>query len=123
MAEVQRMEIDDDYSDNGKFLFAWKSLKHDLDLIYDEDPCVDLAFLTKCYNKVYEYVMHVNKEQIDMRASGKQQFYPGRAQMVSRELYYCLIGFMNDKTDHFVTVIYDNVLKLALFSLLPSVAI
>lgn len=107
MAVVLRMELDDEYSDDGnrQLFIAWKNLKTKLDLIYDEDPCVDMNFLSVCYNEVYEYIMHVNKEQIELRNMGKQEFHPGRTHSISRELYYCLIGFMSDKTDTFARVI------------------
>jgi hypothetical protein len=122
--DVQQMEVDDaeedQYADDGnRQLFkAWRRLKNNLELIYANDQCVDINFLFKCYEEVYEYVMHVNKEQIELRNMGKQEFHPGRTQEISRELYYCLIGFMNDKTEEFKNVImkqFDTIASLLTF--------
>lgn len=106
MSVVRAIEVDVEYNstENRKLVSAWQNLKNKLEKIYAEDSCVDIVFLAECYDQVHEYVSCVNKEQIALRSLGKQQFHPGRSHLVSKELYYCLIGYIGGKTDKFVKV-------------------
>lgn len=105
-AMEEDIEVDTENNDTftRKLVAAWQNLKTKLDKIYCEESCVDLVFLAECYDQVHEFMSAVNKEQIWLRSLGKQQFYPGLSHLVSRELYYCLIGYINGKTDEFAVV-------------------
>ena len=107
MAFVENMDVDyaiDISDETNRQIIFWNSLKKKIELIYNDDPKVDLTFLTTCYDDVYDFVMFENRQQIELRNLGMQQFYPGKTQDLSRELYYYLIGFINEKTEIFAEV-------------------
>lgn len=105
MAFVEDMDVDyNDRDETNRHDVFWESLMKKMTLIYNDDPTVDLTFLTTCYDDVYNFVMYENRQQIELRNLGIQQFYPGRTQDVSRKLYYFLIEFINEKADFFAEV-------------------
>lgn len=127
MASDQEMDDDDYYennenipiaSQNNELVRTWSSLKHSLALVYDEDPRVNLKFLSQCYHEVFSYLMHVNKEYVALRNAGVQEFYPGKTHKISRDLYLVLHSFIEEKSNMFANVkvkfIYVQ-LKLKLF--------
>lgn len=95
---------EEDDGQNNQLVRTWNRMKEKLNLIYDEDPQVNYEFLAKCYDKVFNYLMHVNREQIEQRNAGHQEFHPGKTYEISLDLYLVLIGFINDKTDEFAEV-------------------
>lgn len=98
------MDIEENPVYNSQLVRSWNILENKLTLIYDEHPSVNLLFLSECYNEVFNYLMHVNKEHIEKRNAGTQELHPGRTQEISRDLYLILIGFMYNKTDEFAEV-------------------
>jgi hypothetical protein len=99
----------DERQDNPLFQ-VWNNLKVKLNLIYDEDPIVNIAFLSKCYDDVFNYLMHVSREQIDRRNAGHQEFHPGKSQEISRDLYLVLISYIDDKAAEFAEVSDRNLI-------------
>jgi hypothetical protein len=87
----------------------WQFLKKKIMKIYNDDPDVNIEFLQKCYDNVYDYIMYENRKFIEMRNLGKQQFSPGTTHETSRELYYMLIGLMNDRADDYARVRFNRV--------------
>lgn len=90
--------------DNNELARTWTSLKGKFAQIYDEDERVDVNFLANCYNDVFNYLMHVNRAQIESRSRGHQEFSPGMSHHISRDLYFVLLSFLHDKTEEFSTV-------------------
>lgn len=99
---------DDEYEPelvrNDKLTTLWINLKPELDKIYEESDEVNLPFLSKCYDSVFKYLMHVNQENIERRSNGHQEFHPGVSHEISRDLYFELISYIRDQSSRFIQV-------------------
>lgn len=108
------MEVDDDFVDydndydeeddldqlqNVQLRELWTVLQPRLDQIYDEDNAVDWKFMTQCYDLVFSYLMHVNRENIQKRIEGHQEIFPGKSHEYARDLHSKLISYMGMKTN------------------------
>lgn len=102
------MEIDDfgyhdaeDESDqlqNVQLKKLWIDLKPKLDQIYAEDDVVDWKFMSSCYDLVFNYLMYVNRENIEKRIRGHQEIFPGKSHEFARDLHNAVISYMGLKT-------------------------
>lgn len=101
---MELLAIDGNYH-NLELVKTWSILSDKLDLIYDEDECVNFQFLMDCYGEVFDYAMYVNKENIQSRFMGKQEITPGKTLIVLRDLYMVLIIYIDEQAEAFANVI------------------
>lgn len=118
---MELMDIGEDYY-NLELFRTWPILKDKLDIIYDEDLCVNFQFLADCYDEVFDYVMHVNKENIQSRCMGKQEITPGKTLNILRDLYMMLINYIEEKAETFVNVIEALFSRPFVYYLLSSIS-
>lgn len=103
----EEMEVDvgtQSYTPNHQLLETWSRLQAKLELIYDEDPSVNLQFLAECVEAVFNYAMHVTKENIELRIQGHQEFFPGRNHEILRDLHEEMTQYIRQKSDTFAEV-------------------
>lgn len=106
MSENEEMEVDIEtqYTPSQQLLETWPRLQARLELIYDEDPSVNLKFLAECVDEVFNYAMHITRENIEQRIQGHQEFFPGRSHETLRDLHLVMTDYIREKADTFAKV-------------------